>query len=132
MIEFPQTSENLTESSTNFYELIKGGNLSIYPDDDIRLAVGRCIALPSSRGWKISKEKQSHKIDVVVALAMAALGAMQYGARGVIDFQEIKRLNDALHYRSSAMWSRHIIRANFITARRTLMPSSIWSTAARR
>jgi len=27
----------------------------------------------------------------------AALGAMQYGARGVIDFQEIKRINYALH-----------------------------------
>ena len=31
------------------------------------------------RGWKISKEKVSHKIDVVVALAMATLGAVQGG-----------------------------------------------------
>jgi hypothetical protein len=32
----------------------------------------------SPRGWRIDKEKQSHKIDVVVALAMAAYAAVQY------------------------------------------------------
>ena len=35
----------------------------------------------TSRGWRITKEKQSHKIDVVVALAQAALGAVQQGQR---------------------------------------------------
>jgi len=33
----------------------------------------------------------------LISVDDAALGAMQYGARGVIDFQEIKRLNDALY-----------------------------------
>jgi phage terminase large subunit-like protein len=79
MIEFPQSVPNLTESSTNLYEAIKGCNLSVYPDDQIRLAVSRAVALETSRGWRIAKEKQSHKIDVVVALAMAALGAVQQG-----------------------------------------------------
>ena len=32
-----------------------------------------------TRGWRIAKEKQSHKIDVVVALAQAALGAVKQG-----------------------------------------------------
>jgi len=110
MIGFPQTVGNLTESSTGLYELIKSANLTVYPDDEIRLAIGRCIAVPSSRGWKISKEKQSHKIDVVVALAMAAPGAMQYGARGVIDFAEIKRLNDNLHSRQA---QRDVVSAHY-------------------
>jgi phage terminase large subunit-like protein len=35
MIEFPQSVPNLTESSTNLYELIKGRNLAAYPDADI-------------------------------------------------------------------------------------------------
>ena len=39
----------------------------------------RAVALETSRGWRIAKEKQSHKIDVVVALAQAALGAVQLG-----------------------------------------------------
>jgi phage terminase large subunit-like protein len=79
MVEFVQSVPNLTESSTNLYELIKGRNLAVYPDDGIRLAVSRTVALETSRGWRIAKEKQSHKIDVVVALAMAALGATQQG-----------------------------------------------------
>jgi hypothetical protein len=31
----------------------------------------------TSRGWRIAKEKAAHKIDVVVALAMAAYWAMR-------------------------------------------------------
>jgi phage terminase large subunit-like protein len=71
--EFPQTVSNLTEASQNLYELIKGRNLAVYPDDATRLAISRAVAVESSRGWRIAKEKQAHKIDVVVALAMAAL-----------------------------------------------------------
>jgi phage terminase large subunit-like protein len=76
MIEFPQSVPNLTESSTNLYELFKGRNLVLYADAEIRLAISRAVALETSRGWRIAKDKQSHKIDVVVALAMAALGAV--------------------------------------------------------
>lgn len=79
MIEFPQSSPNLTEASTNLYELIKGHNLIAYPDDAIRLAVQRAVAAETTRGWRIAKEKSSHKIDVVVALGMAALGSVQGG-----------------------------------------------------
>ena len=42
----------------------------------MRLAICRAVAVESSRGWKISKHKQTHKIDVVVALAMAAYAAV--------------------------------------------------------
>lgn len=80
MVEFAQSVPNLTESSTNLYELIKGRNIVLYPDADIRLAFNRAVALETSRGWRIAKEKQSHKIDVVVALAMAAHGAVHAGA----------------------------------------------------
>ena len=91
MLEFPQSVPNLTEASTNLYEIIKGRNLITYPDDDLRLAISRCVALETTRGWRIAKEKASHKIDVVVALAQACLGAVQQGqvAAGVDhDFQQ--------------------------------------------
>ena len=45
MIEFPQSVPNLTEASTNLYELLKGRNLVAYADDDLLLAVSRCVAL---------------------------------------------------------------------------------------
>jgi hypothetical protein len=79
MVEFPQSVPNLTEASTNLYELIKGRNLEVYPDADIRLSISRAVAIETSRGWRIAKEKQGHKIDVVVALSQAALGATQSG-----------------------------------------------------
>jgi phage terminase large subunit-like protein len=81
MVEYPQSSPNLTAASQNLYELIKGRNLVAYPDAAIRLAVSRAVAIESPRGWRIAKEKQSHKIDVVVALAMAALAAVQNPSR---------------------------------------------------
>jgi phage terminase large subunit-like protein len=43
----------------------------------VRLAVSRAVAVETARGWRIAKDKQSHKIDVVVALAMAALAAVR-------------------------------------------------------
>ncbi len=79
MVEFAQSSPNLTEASTNLFELVKARNLVVYPDDAIRLAVSRAVAIETPRGWRIAKEKQSHKIDVVIALGMAALGAVQGG-----------------------------------------------------
>ncbi len=75
--EFPQTSGNLTAASQNLYELIEGGNLVLYPDAPMRLAASRAVAVETARGWRISKEKASHKIDVIVALAMACHAAVQ-------------------------------------------------------
>jgi Phage Terminase len=74
--EFPQTPANLTAASQNLYELVQGRNLTLYADAGMRLAVNRAVAVETPRGWKITKEKQSHKIDVVVALAMACQAAI--------------------------------------------------------
>jgi phage terminase large subunit-like protein len=83
--EFPQTVANLTEASQNLYELIKGRNLVTYPDDAMRLAISRAVAIETSRGWRIAKEKQAHRIDVVVALAMAALCCVKAQSDGDYD-----------------------------------------------
>jgi phage terminase large subunit-like protein len=63
MVEFAQSVPNLTEASSNLYELIKGRGLWAYADAHMRLAVSRAVALETSRGWRIAKEKASHKID---------------------------------------------------------------------
>jgi phage terminase large subunit-like protein len=77
MRECPQSSGYLTEIGTNLYELIKARGILAYPDLDVRLAISRAIAVETGRGWRIAKEKAAHKIDVVVALAMAAHAAVQ-------------------------------------------------------
>jgi hypothetical protein len=102
MTEFPQTVPNLTEASQNLFELIKGRNLIAYPDDDLRLAVKRAVAIETARGWRISKDKASHKIDVVVALAQAALGAVRAGATVMAPGQLAGELNQI----RAAAWSR--------------------------
>jgi hypothetical protein len=46
----------------------------------------RAVAKETSRGIKIAKEKTAHKIDIVVAIAMAALGAIEQPRRKKIDW----------------------------------------------
>jgi phage terminase large subunit-like protein len=85
VFEFPQTVPNLTRSSQCLYELIKSQGITLYPDADIRLAVQRSVAVESTRGWRIAKDKTSHKIDVVVALGMACVAAVKWGQREQLD-----------------------------------------------
>ncbi len=75
--EFAQSQPNLTAASQQLYELIQGQGIVAYPDAAMRLAMTRTIALETSRGWRIGKDKQSNKIDVVIALAMACYAAVQ-------------------------------------------------------
>jgi Phage Terminase len=82
MVEFPQSVPKLTSASQNLFELIKAQNIVAYRDKGLRLAVQRSVAVENPRGWRIAKEKASHKIDVVVALAQAALAAVQKGTLG--------------------------------------------------
>ena len=57
--------------------VIQGQGLVVYPDADLRLAISRAVAIETPRGWRIGKDKQTHKIDIVIALAMAAHAAVQ-------------------------------------------------------
>jgi terminase large subunit-like protein len=101
MIEFPQTTANITAASQNLYELIKSEGIVVYPDADIRLAIQRSVAVENPRGWRITKEKASHKIDVVVALGMAALAAVKKSGDGQIHtyVQGAELMPDGTHRR---------------------------------
>jgi len=48
-----------------------------------RTAAARTVAIEMPRGWRIGKDKQTHKIDVIVALAMSAWAAVQGAGRPV-------------------------------------------------
>jgi phage terminase large subunit-like protein len=72
---YNQTSPGLTQMASNLFDLVRSRALLVYPDVQMRRSVLQTVASESGRGWKLSKEKQSHKIDVVVALAMACLAA---------------------------------------------------------
>jgi Terminase large subunit, ATPase domain len=87
MEEFPQSVPNLTAASQNLFEMLQGRTLVLYPNADIRLAMSRAIAIETSRGWRIAKEKQNHKIDVVIALAMSALASVRSPGESNYDSQ---------------------------------------------
>jgi hypothetical protein len=77
IVKYDQTPANLVAMGSNLYDAITGHWLKVYPCDELRLAISHAIARESGRGWKITKEKSSHKVDIVVALAMAALAAVE-------------------------------------------------------
>src|SRR5262249_47271437 len=72
MLEFSQVLGNLTLASQTLYDAIKGKNLIVYPDKEMRTAISHAVAKEGSRSWRIGKEKQSHKVDLVVSLAQSA------------------------------------------------------------
>ncbi|MFA5038413.1 MAG: terminase large subunit [Candidatus Omnitrophota bacterium] len=77
MVEFPQTVANLTEMGQNLFDLIKGKNLLLYEDADMRAHAQNARAQETPRGFRIVKGKSTKKIDLMIALAMAALGAIK-------------------------------------------------------
>jgi phage terminase large subunit-like protein len=77
--EFPQTQANCTIMGEELYSLIKGRNLIAYPDSDVRAHVLNATGIETPRGFRIAKEKASKKIDLAVALAMAACAALRAG-----------------------------------------------------
>ena len=98
---FPQSAPNLTEASQNLYELIKGRNLVAYPDAAVRLAVSRAVAVETARGWRIAKAKQLHKIDVVVALSMAALAAVRAQSESTYHWEWVDDIGGAVPEQST-------------------------------
>ncbi|MBA7522476.1 hypothetical protein ES705_14595 [subsurface metagenome] len=76
MEEFPQTTDRLVLAGENLYSLIKGRNLVVYQDKEVRNHVLKAIAKESSRGFRLIKSKQSDRIDLAISLAMSAVKAV--------------------------------------------------------
>jgi phage terminase large subunit-like protein len=74
---YHQTSGGLTKSGQGLFDLLNGRTLLLYRAPDMRQQALSTVAQESTRGWKISKEKSSHKIDAIVALSMACVNALQ-------------------------------------------------------
>jgi hypothetical protein len=77
--ELPQTVANTTAMGQALWDLLIGRNILLYPSAEIREQALNTVALEARRGWRIAKERGGKKIDVIVALAMAALVAVRAG-----------------------------------------------------
>jgi len=76
MVEFAQTQDRLVEAGENLYSLIKGRNLVVYKDREVRDHILKSIAKESARGFRLIKSKQSDRIDLAISLAMASVKAV--------------------------------------------------------
>jgi phage terminase large subunit-like protein len=76
MVELPQTPANLTSAGQNAFELIRGRNIVVYPDAELRRHALNAVAIDTGRGWRIAKERTTHKIDGLAALSFACLDAI--------------------------------------------------------
>ncbi len=77
VIEYPQTTDRLTASGQALFDLVHEGRLAMYPDAELRAHALNAVAIETARGWRLSKEKASRKIDGAVALSFAVLGALR-------------------------------------------------------
>jgi phage terminase large subunit-like protein len=75
MKEFPQTTANLTDMSGALYTALKERRFVAYKAEDIRYAFTRTSAVDTLRGVRIARKSHQQRIDVIVAMAMATLGA---------------------------------------------------------
>lgn len=76
---FPQTLPNLTLATESLYSRLSNRRLRFYPAPDLRAHVLNAASVETSRGLRLSKEKQSLKIDGAVALSFAVVAAEKSG-----------------------------------------------------
>lgn len=77
MVEWPQTVGNTCEMTEALSMLLLNHRLLLYPDKTVRQHLLNARVKETQRGWRLIKGRQSKKIDLDIALAMAVLGAQQ-------------------------------------------------------
>ena len=93
--EYAQTVSNTTAMGQCMWDLLRGRNIILYPDEQMRLQALDTVAIEQPRGWRIAKDKSSKKIDSIIALSMACVAAMdsRHGPSegGVMDLVSLGR-----------------------------------------
>lgn len=87
MVEFPQSLPNLSMMASNLIDVLRTNTLLLYPDDGLRQAASKTVMIESARGQRLGKAKQSDRVDPIIALAMAALAAVQAGGHVGFDHE---------------------------------------------
>ena len=88
MLEWPQTVANMTDCGQALYDAVNHWTLVLYADEAMRKQAAFAVGKETPRGMRIVKEKASHKIDVIVALAMALHSALQGGGTSTLGILE--------------------------------------------
>ncbi len=76
ILEYPQTTAGTTRMGQTLFELLTGRNLRLYAADELRAHALHTVAIQHPRGWRLAKDKASHPIDAITALALALVAAI--------------------------------------------------------
>jgi len=77
--EFTQGPANGVKMGETLFSLVKDRNLIAYPSDELRGHVLNATAIETPGGVRMTKSKNSKKIDAGIALAMACVAAIEKG-----------------------------------------------------
>lgn len=87
---FPQTPSNLEMAANELYSAIEDRRLELYQSDEFRSQILHIVAVETPRGgWRIAKDKQSSRVDLIAALSFACAAAVemptsnQFGIGGI-------------------------------------------------
>jgi hypothetical protein len=78
VLEFPQGAKRV-EADQGLYTAIVSESLAHYGDPELSEHVLNALAVETTRGFRLAKEKSSLKIDAAVALSMAHHTALELG-----------------------------------------------------
>jgi hypothetical protein len=112
MVEWPQSSGNLSLMGGNLLELITRRQIVAYPDDALRQAILKTGAIENSRGWRLGKTKAADRVDLAIALAMAAIAITQAGGPAALtSISRSKPRRSFASNRVSALSTRRRVQA---------------------
>ena len=82
--DFPQTTAGTTRMGQVLYDALQNRTLRLYPDDELRTQMLNVQAIESPRGFRLAKVSSSRKIDLVAALTLAMIAALDAVPEGHI------------------------------------------------
>lgn len=100
---FDQTTRNLAYMTGILFDILKGGNIVLYKDKELRNHIENSTVKPTDRGDRIIKKKASSKIDLCIALGMACVSCIEapsYSGNFKIILGEKEQHQSLRHYES--------------------------------
>lgn len=82
--EQPFTPASTSLMTQSLYDVIVGGNLRLYANDEVRTAILNAAVVESPKGLKLAKPTASRKIDLCIACALAVQAALAAGPDSVL------------------------------------------------